>query len=343
MYKTPVLFIIFNRLRTTPKAFECIRQIKPQYLYIAADGPRPDKPGEAELCKQTRELVLNMIDWPCEVKTLFRDENWGCGKGVSDAITWFFNEAEEGIVLEDDCIPDPSFFTFCEVLLERYRDNPKIMHIGGNNFQFGQIRGDGDYYYSFFSHNWGWASWKRAWKHFQYDLDDQKNQIRKVYKPAFKNNKPFVWFLDNRFNEIKMPQNHIWDIQWHFAIIKNKGISIVPNKNLVQNIGFGEDGTHTLREEEWNTLNVANELRTFRQPSLLLMDRAADDFTIENNFKVNQHYQKEKEEKNNQIKERRRQSKRLFLNLIKSIMPNFFWLFLKKCTQNLKSREANYK
>lgn len=338
MYQTPVLFIIFNRLRTTPKAFECIRRIQPQYLYIAADGPRADKPGEAELCKQTREIVLSMIDWPCELKTLFRDENVGCGKGVSDAITWFFDQVEDGIVLEDDCIPDPSFFEFCSVLLDRYRDNEKIMHIGGNNFQFGKIRGDGDYYYSFFSHNWGWASWKRSWKHFQYDLDNQKNKIRKIYKKAYKNNKPFIWFLDNRFNEIKMPQNHIWDIQWHFAIIKNKGISIIPNKNLVQNIGFGEDGTHTLREEEWNTLNVANELRTFRQPSLLLIDKDADDYSIENNFKVFQLYHKEIEEKQNQIKETRKKNKRVVINHIKSMVPSFFWLGAKKIIQSGKNQ-----
>jgi hypothetical protein len=321
--------VIFNRPRTTEKVMEVLRQLKPLHLYIAADGPRTYKPGEAELCRQTREIVMSKIDWPCEVKTLFRDENEGCGTGVSNAITWFFNQVEEGIILEDDCIPHPSFFEFCTVLLDRYRDNEKIMHIGGNNFQFGQTRGDGDYYYSFFSHNWGWASWKRAWKHFQYDIDNQKKQIRKIYKSAYKNNKPFVWFLDNRFPEIKMPQNHIWDIQWHFAIIKNKGISIVPNKNLVQNIGFGEDGTHTLREEEWNTLNIAKELKVFREPSILNIEDEADSFSMQSLFKVddyfNQHIKKEKQ----RIEEKRKKTIRFFINSIKKIIPKYIWNAIK--------------
>ncbi len=330
MYNTPILFIIFNRIRTTPKAFECIRQMRPKHLYIAADGPRAEKPGEELICQQTRELVLRMIDWPCEVKTLFRDENWGCGKGVSDAISWFFNQVEEGIVLEDDCIPHPSFFEFCSVLLDRYRDNEKIMHIGGNNFQFGQTRGDGDYYYSFFSHNWGWASWKRAWEHFEYDVDNEKNKIRKIYKAAYKNNKPLINFFDNRFIEVKSPQNHIWDIQWHFAIIKNKGISIVPNKNLVENIGFGTDGTHTLREEDWNTLNVAQELQSFRKPSMLLIDNEADEFTMKNNFRVDDLYQKFNENKKAKAIIRRRNSERFLINSVKLIIPKFIWNFSKR-------------
>jgi hypothetical protein len=330
VYNTPILFIIFNRVRTTPVAFEAIRKMQPKYLFIAADGPRIDKPGEAELCRQTREMVMSKIDWPCEVKTLFRDENWGCGKGVSDAISWFFNQVEEGIILEDDCVPHPSFFEFCSVLLDRYRNNDKIMHIGGNNFQSGQKRGDGDYYYSFFSHNWGWASWKRAWKYFEYDLVNQKNTIQKIYNPQFKKNKAFLHFLDNRFNEVKMPQNHIWDIQWHFSIIKNKGISITPNINLVQNIGFGEDGTHTLREEEWNTNNIAQSLKSFNQPSVIKIDKDADHYTMENNFRVIQHYQ-EYVNRMTEIQEiKRRKNIRLIVDSVKLMMPDFIWKLIKK-------------
>ena len=306
---------------------EVLRQLKPLHLYIAADGPRTDKPGEAALCAQTREIALHGIDWPCEVKTLFRDQNEGCGTGVSNAISWFFNQVEAGIILEDDCIPHPSFFEFCTVLLDRYRDNEKIMHIGGNNFQFGQTRGDGDYYYSFFSHNWGWASWKRAWKHFEYDVDNQKNKIRKIYKAAYKNNKPLIKFLDNRFIEVKPPQNHIWDIQWHFAIIKNKGISIIPNKNLVQNIGFGNDGTHTLNEVEWNNLNMAQSLDSFRKPTKIEIDEIADEYSMEKVFGININ-----EVEKSSIK---KVKERMFIIFIygiiylkkttKKLIPNFIW------------------
>jgi hypothetical protein len=164
------------------------------------------------------------------------------------------------------------------------------MHIGGNNFQFGVKRGDGDYYYSFFSHNWGWATWKRAWKYFEYDLEGQQKKLRKIYKASFRHNKSFIKFLDNRFPEIKLPQNHIWDIQWHFALVNKSGIAIIPNGNLVQNIGFGSDGTHTLNEEDWNTQNIAQGLKSFKQPSLLKIDSEADYYTMQKIFKVNDRY-----------------------------------------------------
>ena len=286
MYTTPILFLIFNRPTKTKRVLEVLQILKPAQVYLVADGPREGNVDDLTLCNETRDLALKMIDWPCELVRYFRDENVGCGKGVSDAITWFFSHVEEGIILEDDCLPDLSFFAFCSVLLNRYRDNNKIMHIGGNNFQFGQIRGDGDYYYSFFSHNWGWATWRRAWSHFQYDLDSQKGLIGKVYRASYNHNKALIWFLDNRFDEIKMPQNHIWDIQWHFAIIKNRGISITPNKNLVINIGFGIDATHTKIEEDWNRLNPSTELNSFKKPSVKTIDHVADRLTMSEVFKI---------------------------------------------------------
>ena len=134
-FSTPILFLIFNRPDVTKCVFEEIRKQKPQYLYLAADGPRANKPGEYEKCILAREVVLEGIDWNCELKTLYRDENLGCGKAVSEAITWFFEHVEEGIILEDDCLPNNSFFTFCSELLDRFRTTDKIMHISGNNFQ----------------------------------------------------------------------------------------------------------------------------------------------------------------------------------------------------------------
>jgi len=157
--KTPVLFLIFKRLDTTKQVFEQIKKAKPPRLYIAADGPRDYVEGEAEKVKAAREYVLSNIDWNCEVKTLFREKNLGCGKAVSEAITWFFENEEQGIILEDDTVPSQSFFWFCEELLNRYKDEKKVWHIGGTNFQDGIIRGNGDYYFSALNHIWGWASW----------------------------------------------------------------------------------------------------------------------------------------------------------------------------------------
>ena len=316
MHKTPILILIFNRPGKTKKVLEVLQSLKPPQVYLVADGPREGNLTDITLCSETRELALKMINWPCKLVTQLRNENVGCGKGVSDAITWFFSHVEEGIILEDDCIPDLSFFDFCSVLLERYRHQERIMHIGANNFQNGNIRGDGDYYYSFFSHNWGWATWRRAWKYFEYDLDNKKNNIRKTYKSIYRRNKPLIWFLDNRFNEIKMPQNHIWDIQWHFSIIKNRGLSITPNKILVKNIGFGDDATHTKFEEDWNRLNPSTELISFKQPSSIIIDNIADRLTMTEIFKIDSSYldyKKTKEDKSEL-------SKKKYLKIAKKII-----------------------
>jgi len=148
---TPILFIIFNRLETTKQAFEAIRAAQPTHLFVAADGARTDRVGEAELCREVREYVLNSIDWECEVKTLFRDENLGCGLGPATAISWLFEQVEEGIILEDDCLPHSDFFGYCTELLERYRNNDRIAVIGGNNFQDGKVYGKASYYFSNYS------------------------------------------------------------------------------------------------------------------------------------------------------------------------------------------------
>ena len=161
--KSAVLFVVFNRPDTTKRVFEAIRLAKPKRLYITTDGPRPNMPDDVQLCKQTREIV-SVVDWDCEVKTLFREENAGCKNGVSAAINWFFDHEEEGIILEDDCLPANSFFKFCDTLLEKYRYDTRVRHITGCNLQFGKKWGDASYYFSNLTNGWGWASWRRAWR-----------------------------------------------------------------------------------------------------------------------------------------------------------------------------------
>lgn len=139
MLETPILLLIFNRPDTTQEVFDAIKQAKPKRLFIAADGPRGEKPGEFEKCQAARKIV-EQVDWECDFQGLFRENNLGCKKAVSSSISWFFDKVDEGIILEDDCLPDPSFFQFCEELLKHYRNNPKIMHISGNNFQCGRKR-----------------------------------------------------------------------------------------------------------------------------------------------------------------------------------------------------------
>jgi hypothetical protein len=176
---TPVLFLIFNRPNTTEQVFEAIAKAKPRCLFVAADGPRTDKEGEAEKCQAVRDIIKR-VDWDCEVKTLFREQNLGCKEAVSSAITWFFEQVEEGIILEDDCLPSDSFFSFCAELLEKYRDDKRIMMISGDNFQDGIQRGDASYYFSSVPWIWGWATWRRAWR-----LYDREMQTFPSFVKAF--------------------------------------------------------------------------------------------------------------------------------------------------------------
>ena len=157
---TPVLFLVFNRSDTATQVFEKIRQVRPSRLYVAGDGPREGYNEEEKVAK-AREIATR-VDWPCEVKTLFRDKNLGCAHGCSNAISWFFQHEEKGIILEDDCVPHLDFFTFCENLLDRYAEDERVTVVSGNNFQKGKWRGDASYYFSKFPHIWGWATWRRA-------------------------------------------------------------------------------------------------------------------------------------------------------------------------------------
>ena len=222
MFNTPILFLIFNRPDTTKQVFESIRKARPNKLYLAADGPRASKLGEVDLCMQTRNIV-SQIDWDCEIKTLFRDENLGCKIAVSSAIDWFFENEEQGIILEDDCLPHESFYGFCETLLNYYKNDGRVFHISGNNFQDGIIRGDGSFYFSKYNHIWGWATWKRAWKMYDVNLKfENEKEIEVFIKRNFEAKKEQLFWTKLYKNFIKSAID-TWDYQWTYAIWKNNG------------------------------------------------------------------------------------------------------------------------
>ncbi|MBW8683727.1 hypothetical protein [Chitinophaga rhizophila] len=254
---------------------ECVRQQRPTHLFVAADGPRRFIAGEEELCMETRAAVMNAIDWPCEVRTLFRDQNLGCARSVSSAITWFFSQVEEGIILEDDCLPDPSFFGFCATLLERYRHNEQIMHIGGSNYQAGNSRGEGSYYFSRYAHIWGWASWRRAWQYYDISLQRYRHASKEDVPPQL------VRELDIFFEE----KADTWDTQWFLTVLFNKGIAITPNTNLVRNIGFGKEATHTRTEPVWFKKMVYGGIPEIIHPAAIKVDIVADTYTLDTVFK----------------------------------------------------------
>lgn len=241
MFNTPILFLIYNRPDLTYRVFCAIKEIQPKYLYIAADGPSVQN--EDVLCQDTRNIVLNNIDWPCEVKTLFRETNMGCKIAVSEAITWFFDNVEEGIILEDDTLPNSSFFNFCSTLLEKYRFDCNIMHIGGTSFYNKSIQSS--YYFTRYTHIWGWATWKRAWFFYDVKLMDWPILKGTTFLLDALKEKQIVNYWNHIFDVVYENKFDTWDYQWSYACWKNRGLSIAPAKNLISNIGFSENATHT--------------------------------------------------------------------------------------------------
>ena len=249
MNKVPVLFLIFNRPETTRKVLAAIREYRPERLFIAADGPRRDRPEEREHCLLAREAALR-IDWPCEINTRLLPENLGCRNAVSSAVSWFFDAVDEGIVLEDDCLPSSDFFRFASAMLEHYRNEPRIMHISGVNFQDGIMRGDASAFYSTIPHIWGWASWKRAWKHYDPDMRDypQLRDTGELYR-ALPGTPYLRWVLLRMMERtyLRSPHFNTWDVQWHYTLARLRALAVTPNANLVSNIGG--TGTHLVADE----------------------------------------------------------------------------------------------
>jgi hypothetical protein len=286
MFNTPVLFLVFNRPDTTRVVFDRIRKIQPKYLFVAADGPRKNKPDDIIKCKAARKII-DEVDWDCELKTLFRESNLGCKIAVSSAIDWFFENVEEGIILEDDCLPDLSFFGFCELLLEKYRNDKRIMHIGGANFQDGKIRGDGSYYFSKISHVWGWATWKRAWDKYNVNIPDfqefvNQNTIAKAYP-----HKDMQKFFLKNFEMVFRNERDTWDYQWVYTLVVNNGLSIIPNKNLISNIGFDSDATHTTLKFHPLANKPVEKIDEIIHPSRIISNTNADVYTFKNYFILN--------------------------------------------------------
>ena len=281
--KKAVLFLVFNRPNTTKQVFEAIRQVKPPRLYIAADGPREGKLDEIERVKEVRKIAT-AVDWPCEVKTLLRDKNLGCKYAVSSAINWFFEQEEEGIILEDDCLPNLDFFSFCENLLDRYFSDERIFAITGNNFQKGKQRGDASYYFSKYIHVWGWATWRRAWKHYQLDIN---------FWPKWKTSDAWTKYTPDKierkywqeiFDRCYLEKIDTWDYQFLLCTWYKNGLIATPNVNLVKNIGFGIDATHTYDKSSEFSNMVTEKIGILKHPKIIEKNIQADKFV------TNQHY-----------------------------------------------------
>lgn len=279
----PVLFLVFNRPEVTQKVFEEIKRAQPPRLYVAADGPRSHKEGERERCEAVRELT-SKVDWECELKTLFREENLGCKLAVSSAIHWFFEHEESGIILEDDCLPDQDFFHFSAQMLAYYREDMRVMEISGSNFVGNNYTKEQDsYFFSRYTHVWGWATWRRAWKHFTLEMTDYEEvKANGLLNHTFASEKEAKHF----WNAWEMTRKGVldsWAYRWQYAHRVQSGLTVVPKKNMVSNIGFGADSTHT--GDKGNPLE--NFPRThmdypLRHPELMIWDKEADKYFYDN-------------------------------------------------------------
>ena len=246
-FDTPILFLVFNRPAVTAQVFAAIRAARPTRLYVAADGPRMDRKGEAELCAETRRIAT-AVDWPCSVTTLYRDENRGCGHGVSEAISWFFEQVDEGIILEDDCLPHPDFFRFCATMLARYRNDERVATVTGDHFIPTSLVCRHSHYFSKYAQIWGWATWRRAWQQYDRHLTSlsvpEWDAIVHRVNPTMIEREYWLEIL----RALLAGNIDTWDYQLIFSLWKTGGLTISPHTNLITNLGYGPDATHTAFE-----------------------------------------------------------------------------------------------
>lgn len=280
---TPLLLIAWRRPSTLRQVIDAIRPVAPTHLFVACDGPNPERPGEAEKVAATRAVIENEIDWPCQIERLYSDVNQGCRLGVSRAITWFFEQVVEGIILEDDCVPHPDFFTYSTTLLERYRHDMRVWCISGNNFQNGHWRGDGSYYFSRYNHCWGWASWRRCWQHYNPDL---------IHWPALRDSGLLETIFEDPLERsywheiwtrlLDSGEPDTWDYQWAFTCMANGGLTALPNLNLVSNVGFGVDATHTTEPADSTPMDQG--LSEILHPNFVLRHSEADRYSFDYHY-----------------------------------------------------------
>jgi hypothetical protein len=256
-FDKPILFLIFNRPDLTRRVFDEIRLIKPRQLFIAADGNRKDHLGEEAVCIEARKIT-ETIDWDCKVYRLYRDENLGCRIAVSSAITWFFKNVECGIILEDDCLPNRSFFYFCAELLERYKDSNEIGVISGSNHLPSNNNNSTSYYFSIYPHIWGWASWRRFWEQYDPDIELWSGTAKDLTQHL--PNRFAVNYWAKAFNDVKFNHMDTWDIQLVHLCVTESMCCVVPTVNLITNIGFDERATHTAKINHWNAPPTGEEI-----------------------------------------------------------------------------------
>lgn len=280
---TPVAFIIFNRPDTTERVFTEIAKARPPKLLVVGDGARASRSGEADLVAATR-AIIQRVDWPCEVLTNFSDVNLGCKKRVSSGIDWIFEQVEEAIILEDDCLPEPSFFRFCQEMLAHYRYDERISMISGDNFLFGRMAMPESYYFSRYLHIWGWASWRRAWKDYDVGIVAWPQTLRSGLLKACIQNPGERDYWRKAFDGVYQGRIDTWDYQWVLSSWLQHRLAVMPAVNLISNIGFGPAATHTTGASIYADMPTEAIRFPLRHPRHVVAHPAADAYTAEGHF-----------------------------------------------------------
>lgn len=273
---TPVIFLVFNRPELTARVFERIRAARPPQLLVVCDGPRANRPEEAEKVTAVRTLIEQGVDWPCTILRNYAEKNLGCRARVASGLTWAFEQVPEAIVLEDDCLPDPSFFPFCEDLLARYRDDERVMHIAGTNLSAPYVRRSSSYWFSHQPCIWGWASWRRAWRHYDLEMTSWAARMENLRLSFASNWETYHWLpiLAQAYHEPE--KTNTWDFAWTYTCRSLLGLCIIPQNNLVENLGFGSDASHTTTANP--RLRVpTRDAGPMRHPSAVERDRYGDE------------------------------------------------------------------
>jgi len=283
----PVTLFVFNRPSTTQQVFDQIRAYQPSRLFVVADGPR--SAADVPLCQKTRSIV-EQVDWECVVQTNYSEVNLGCNGRVISGLTWVFDHCEESIVLEDDCVPDPSFFLYCAALLEMYRHDQRVMAINGSNYQFGRRRSSYSYYFTRYAHIWGWASWRRAWQCFTDGASDwpalrDTSWLRDILGDA-----DAAAYFRIAFDSM-MAGDRTWDFKWNFSCWVQNGLAVAPSTNLVSNIGFGTDATNTTALTRRAGLPTVALQFPLQHPHTMVRNGEADRFDFKQSFPSDAYHQ----------------------------------------------------
>lgn len=276
--RTPVVLLIFNRPEKTEQVFRRIADVRPSTLLIVADGPRGGRPGEAQRCAEARKIT-EAVDWPCEVYRDYADRNLGCKRRVGSGLDWVFAQVHEAIILEDDCVPDLTFFRFCAELLEKYRDDKRVMMISGYNFQGSRGRTADSYYFSIYAKVWGWATWRRAWQHYDVEMRAWPLVRDGGWLTDVLRDPRLVAYWIAQLERVYRGEIDTWDYQWLLACWLQGGYCISPCENLVSNIGFDGEATHTKARSPLYGLEAGAMRFPLRHPPFVIRDTEADRYT----------------------------------------------------------------